>query len=101
MEMNFNFFSGLFLGFMWGAINLYFIGQLLHSLLIESPKKFFKMGFLILLKFPMIYFSGYLLLAYTNASPLSLTLGFILALNVYTLITLYRNAASLHSKGVP
>lgn len=65
----------LFLGICWGSLNLYFIRQLLLALLIEKPVHILKVALLVLLKFPLLYYAGYLILQFKMVSPGYLLIG--------------------------
>lgn len=65
----------LFLGICWGGLNVYFIRHLLLSLLIEKPVNPLKATLLILLKFPLLYYAGYLILSLKSVSPGYLLIG--------------------------
>jgi len=53
-------------GALWGLVNLYFIKQLLYSLLIENPKNLPKIALFVLIKFPVLYGAGFGLLYYQS-----------------------------------
>lgn len=68
------------LGALWGLINLYLIQQVLRELLLVKQKHFFKILMLTLIKFPVLYGAGVLLLSIENGSAWALLLGFTLSL---------------------
>lgn len=74
----YSFFITLYivLGAFWGIINLYFIQQLLYGLLMEKPKKIFKITLLALIKFPVLYGVGFGLLYYQGEFAWALLAGF-------------------------
>lgn len=51
----------LFLGGVWGAANLWMITMLLQNLLLPDQRSFLKIFAYMALKFPLLYFAGYLL----------------------------------------
>lgn len=67
---------GIFLGGIWGGANLFFIKQLMESILTLSPKNYLKIYSLFLIKFPLIYGIGYVLIKFDYFSPWSLLIGF-------------------------
>jgi hypothetical protein len=64
-------------GFFWGSLNLYFIKELLCEALISSPKNYIKLCLLALLKFPLLYVIGYVLLQFDWISPGYSFIGFL------------------------
>lgn len=67
---------GIFIGMLWGYINLYFIKQLMHCVLIIEKRELLKILLLLLIKFPLLYLVGYALLLIPYFSPWSLLIGF-------------------------
>ena len=65
----------LFLGICWGSLNLYFIRQLLMAFLLEKPRHSLKITLLVLLKFPLLYYAGYLILSLKPVSAGYLLIG--------------------------
>lgn len=81
---NGHFFFGLavFFGAIWGCVNLLLIKHLLQIFLLPSAKKGWKNHFLLGVKFPLLYFIGYILLSFEDFSAYALMSGFSLLLAV-------------------
>lgn len=79
IENHFSLGLGFFLGDLWGCINLLLINQLLRGFLLKTSSNHWKNYILLGLKFPMLYFIGYLLLKIDLAAQ-ALLAGFILLL---------------------
>lgn len=88
---------GICLGITWGLLNLYFIKQLLQSVLIPNKRNFLKIFVFILIKFPLLYFLGYGLLLIPYFSPWSLLIGFSLILILSTQNWFWKIQQKLHS----
>jgi hypothetical protein len=89
---------GLFLGTVWGCLNLFFITQLVtEAFSLEKPNKS-KLVLILLVKFPLLYFTGYLLLWLKNFPVESLLVGFTLIFAVTFLNALGRLVLSGISK---
>jgi O-antigen/teichoic acid export membrane protein len=75
----------IFTGIIWGMVNLYFLSMLIRSTL--RPEGADKMTALILLiiKFPLLYLSGYLMMVSNYFNPLLLVIGFTVNLLVIVL----------------
>ncbi len=74
----FPFGLGLFLGTVWGCLNLFFITQLVtEALSLKKPNKF-KVWLILLVKFPLLYSAGYALLKIGYFRVESLLAGFTL-----------------------
>jgi hypothetical protein len=75
---NFPFGLGLFLGTAWGCLNLFFITQLVvEAFSLKKPSKV-KLSLILLVKFPLLYFAGYILLRLKYFPVESLLIGFTL-----------------------
>lgn len=76
--MYFNIFQVLsvFFGMIWGMVNLYFLALLVRSTIRpEGIDKMAALGFIII-KFPLLYLSGYFLLKISELSLIGLLIGF-------------------------
>ena len=80
---------GVCVGAAWGSVNLFFIRQLLQSVLIDDPKNLLKILTIAFIKFPLLYGGGYLLLQIDPLSHWSLMIGFSLALAAACLSNLF------------
>ena len=81
---------GLFLGTVWGCLNLFFITQLIiEAISLKKPNKG-KVILILLVKFPLLYFAGYALLRLRYFSAESLIIGFTLIFAVTFLKALGR-----------
>ncbi|OGC79731.1 MAG: hypothetical protein A2W07_07035 [candidate division Zixibacteria bacterium RBG_16_43_9] len=75
---NFLFGLGLFLGTAWGCLNLFFITQLVvEAFSLKKPNKG-KLTLILLIKFPLLYYAGYILLRLKYFPVESLLIGFTL-----------------------
>ncbi|MEP0827339.1 MAG: hypothetical protein AB1690_04345 [Candidatus Zixiibacteriota bacterium] len=75
----------VFTGIVWGMINLYFLSLLVRSSLRpEGADKASALIFL-LLKFPLLYLSGYFLMTNDYFDPLLLVIGFTVSLLIIVL----------------
>lgn len=75
---SFPFGLGLFLGTVWGCLNLFFITQLVtEAFSLKKPNKS-KLILILLVKFPLLYFIGYILLWLKYFPVESLLVGFTL-----------------------
>ena len=93
---DFKFGAGILAGSIWGCLNLYFLTQLITE--IFSPGKEAKKRKVVLIavvKFPLLYAAGYLLLKTSYFPPLSLICGFTLIFLVIFLKALGRWLLSL------
>lgn len=63
------------LGLGWGCLNLFFIKHLTQNILLSKQRNFLKIGFLLTVKFPILYFFGYLLLKSAYFSSFHVVLG--------------------------
>lgn len=92
----FKFAAGILAGCVWGCLNLFFLTQLVTE--IFSPGKEVRKGKVVLIavvKFPLLYAVGYLLLKTSFFPPLSLICGFTLIFLVIFLKALGRWALSM------
>ncbi|HVP36614.1 MAG TPA: hypothetical protein VMT04_06410 [Terriglobales bacterium] len=75
---NFPFGLGIFLGTAWGCLNLFFIKQtIVEAFSLKKPNKG-KLALILLVKFPLLYFAGYVLLRLKYFPAESLLIGFTL-----------------------
>jgi hypothetical protein len=74
---------GFFAGAIWSCLNIYFLYQLLHQIILQSTKSALKILGLFVLKFPLLYGIGLWLLQNSNFSVWSLSLGLFLAIGVF------------------
>jgi hypothetical protein len=99
---DFKFGAGILAGCIWGCLNLYFLTQLITQ--IFSPGKEVKKRKVVLIavvKFPLLYLAGFLLLKMNYFPPISLVCGFTLIFLVIFLKALGRWILSLNKdKGV-
>lgn len=81
----FNYASGIFVGCVWGCLNLYFLTNLVTEA--TNPKGIRKKRIilLVLFKFPLLYLSGYFLLRMKYFPVTSLLMGFTLVFVVILL----------------
>jgi hypothetical protein len=96
---NFKFGAGILAGAVWGCLNLLFLTRLITE--VFSPGEEIKKGKVILIavvKFPLLYAAGFLLLTKTDFPPLSLVIGFSLLFLVMFVKALGRWILSLDSK---
>ena len=93
---NFRFGAGILVGTIWGGLNLYFLTNLITE--IFSPGKEVRKGkiiLIILVKFPLLYLIGYILLIIKYFPAVSLISGFTLIFLVMFLKALGRWVLSL------
>ena len=81
---------GVFFGSVWGIANLHFLRELIVSTITPEEIDRKKVIFFALVKFPGLYFAGYLILKYGNLSILSFLFGFTLLFAVAVLKVLGR-----------
>ena len=99
---NFRFGAGILVGTIWGCANLYFLTNLITE--IFSPGKEVRKGKVLLIalvKFPLLYLIGYVLLIIKFFPPISLVLGFTLIFLVMFLKALGRWVLSLETSKKP
>jgi hypothetical protein len=99
---NFKFGAGILMGTLWGCANLYFLTNLITE--IFSPGKEVRKGKVILIalvKFPLLYLVGYVLLIIKFFPPISLVSGFTLIFLVMFLKALGRWVLSLETSKKP
>jgi hypothetical protein len=75
----------VFTGIIWGMVNLYFLALLIRSTLRPDGADKAAALVLIFVKFPLLYFSGYLMLVSEIFNPLLLLIGFTVSLLVIVL----------------
>ncbi|MCX6826535.1 MAG: hypothetical protein NTV06_04610 [candidate division Zixibacteria bacterium] len=82
----FGFYSTLsvFTGIIWGMVNLYFLALLIRSSLRPEGADMATALILILIKFPLLYFSAYLMITSGFFNPLLLLTGFTTTRFLYT-----------------
>ena len=96
---DFEFGGGILAGAIWGCLNLLFLTRLITE--IFSPGQEIRKGKIILIavvKFPLLYAAGFLLLKITYFPPVSLVIGFSLLFLVMFLKAMGRWILSLDSK---
>lgn len=89
---------GLWFGTIWGSINFYFIKILIQE--VSTPSRSARRNVVLLIltvKFPLLYFAGYILLRWQYIPDLSLLLGFSLLFVVMVLKALGRVLLQLDS----
>jgi hypothetical protein len=99
---NFRFGAGLLVGAIWGCLNLYFLTNLITE--IFSPGKEVRKGkviLIVLVKFPLLYLVGYVLLIIKYFPAISLVSGFTLIFLVMFLKALGRWVLSLETSKKP
>lgn len=95
---NFRFGVGILVGAIWGCLNLYFLTNLITE--IFTPAKEVRKGkviLIVLVKFPLLYFVGYVLLIIKYFPAVSLVSGFTLIFLVMFLKALGRWILSLET----
>ncbi len=81
---------GILTGALWGCLNLFFITSLVTSFVKTGEKDYTKIWILLLVKFPLLYGLGFLVLKMNYFEPLSFLIGFTLVLAVIVLKILGR-----------
>jgi len=76
LYFGFKFGAGIVVGTMWGCLNLYAIGLAVKALIVPEKAKKGIIILILVLKFPLIYFIGYLILRINCFPILSLLAGF-------------------------
>ncbi|MBA2727829.1 MAG: hypothetical protein H0U49_06630 [Parachlamydiaceae bacterium] len=96
---------GIFCGAAWGSVNLLLIKHLLEKFLFTTGKNEWKNYFLLGVKFPLLYFIGYILLSIEDFSAYALMSGFSLflatTLGVGMLTSLAKNPRQKNSAEKP
>ncbi len=64
-------------GLFFGLINFYFIKKMLYELVIEKCQNLIKIALLLLIKFPLLYGTSFILLFYQREISWTLAAGFI------------------------
>jgi hypothetical protein len=95
---DFKFGSGILVGTGWSCLNLYFLANLIKEALNPQKPKKTKVTLIILVKFPLLYLLGYLILRLNYFPVLSLLSGFTLIFLVIFLKALGRWVLSLSSE---
>lgn len=72
----FNYASGIFVGCGWGCLNFYFLTNLITQATNPGGIDRKRVGLLVLVKFPLLYLSGYFLLRLKYFPVTSLLAGF-------------------------
>ncbi len=86
---------GIVLGCLWGVVNLHFLRSVVVCYTNLSGRSKRQLLLLLLLKFPLLYLVGYLLLKWSLFPVLSLVVGFTLIFAVILLKALGRLLLSL------
>lgn len=86
------------LGCIWGCLNLFAIRILVTQIITPKDKNILLIMALIFLKFPLIYFLGYLLVIWSYPPIFGLLWGFSSILIVTLLKTLSRHIMQLNAK---
>lgn len=92
---DYRFALGVVLGCLWGAVNLHFLKAVVVCYTDLSKRSKRQLLLLLLLKFPLLYLGGYLLLKLGLFPVLSLVVGFTLIFAVIVLKALGRWLLSL------
>jgi hypothetical protein len=93
---DFKFGAGILVGTMWGCLNLYFLTNLITE--VFSPGKEVRKGkvvWIVLVKFPLLYLVGYILLMIKYFPAIGLVSGFTLIFLVMFLKAMGRWVLSL------
>lgn len=88
-------FISITLGAAWGLINLFFIKQLMETILLPVQNKALKILAFTFIKFPLLYLAGYGLLNMNTISPWDLVIGFTLILLGTLIYWFYQNMKQL------
>jgi len=75
----------VFTGIVWGMVNLYFLSLLIRTTLKPEGADKAAALVIVLIKFPLLYFVGYLLMTSSFFRPLLLVIGFTINLVVIVL----------------
>jgi hypothetical protein len=95
---NFKFALGIFVGCVWGCLNLYFLSNLIVETIKLEKVNRKKILLIVLMKFPLLYLLGYLLLKVKYFSAIALLAGFTLIFVVIALKALGRMVLHLDDK---
>ena len=87
---------GFLAGAVWSALNFWGLASLIRSALAEEPDKK-KILLLFLLKFPVLYGVGFVIVFYTGVDVLGVLVGFSLPLVV---VVLKSGGRIMHQKGL-
>ncbi len=99
---DFKFGAGILVGTIWGCLNLYFLANLVTE--VFSPGKEVRKGkiiLIVLVKFPLLYLVGYVLLMIDYFPAISLVSGFTLIFVVMFLKAMGRWVLSLDASRKP
>ena len=88
----------IFTGGVWGIINLIFLSALVRSTIRPEGANKFRAAGLLLIKFPLLYLSGYFLLKVSQFEPFHLMIGFTSLFGVIFLKVLGRLFLALDEK---
>ena len=88
----------VFSGGVWGIINLMFLSALIRAALRTGNVDILKVAGLALIKFPLLYVSGYFLLKVEQFEPLHLLIGFSTLLAVMALKVIARALLGLDER---
>jgi hypothetical protein len=98
LYLKLSFAFSLFLGCLWGCANLFLIRVLVtKSLGVRIKSKFWIIA-IVFVKFPLLYFMGYLLLKWKYLSPYGLLFGFTAIFIVTVLKVVSRSILKADSK---
>jgi hypothetical protein len=81
--------GGFLIGAVWSTVNFLFLANILKIAILKKDRK--KLAALLLMKFPVLYLAGFLVLSMGIFPPLSLLAGLSLILVVMGLIKLWPN----------
>lgn len=95
----FDYSSGIFMGCLWGCLNLFFLTNLITVTTNLEGINRKKVLLLVLLKFPLLYLTGYFLLKIDYFPVTSLLVGFTLIFAVVLLKALGKTVISSTRKG--
>ncbi len=85
-------------GGIWGLVNLLFISRLIKTTITAESVQHGRAIGLALIKFPLLYFSGFCLLKITHFDPLYLVAGFTSILGIIALKVMGRAVLDLDDK---
>lgn len=87
----------VFTGMIWGMVNLYFLSLLVRSTLKPDGVEMKTALVLLLIKFPLLYITGYLMVTSDFFKPILLLVGFTMVLVVMVLKAVGRTILNLDS----
>ena len=91
--------AGWFLGVLWSVINLYFIGVIVRILMAKRPGGKLRAALIVVVKIPLLYTIGFLLLASGRFNVVALLAGFTWPFIVVTLKILGRAILKMDRPG--